>query len=368
MRILRLAILAALALTADGCTASPAMRKIQISADHKGFVLTPGGKPWRAWGVNYDHDRDGRLIEDYWNAEWKTVQEDFAEIRQLGANVVRIHPQFNRFMRSPTEPDPAAIDKLGGLLKLAERNGLYLDITGLGVFHKKDTPAWYDALDERGRWEAQANFWQAVARKCAGSPAVFCYDLMNEPVAPVGKAKEINWTPGKPLGDSYFVQMISLDQAGRERHEIARQWIRHLTAAIREVDKQTLITVGLVDWSLDIPTRLRSGFVPDKIADELDFICVHLYPKSKELKDDLQTLRGFNGGKPVIVEETFVLSCSAAELERFMLDAEQQDLTQGWIGFYWGARPDELRGARDIGKAILLSWLELLQRRAASFK
>lgn len=367
MRRIWIALFAALLLAAGGCSQSP-MRRIVVSPDGGGFVQTPGGKPWRAWGVNYDHDRDGALLEDYWEARWEEIVEDFAEMRQMGVNVVRIHPQFNRFMRSATEPNQAALAKLADLLKVAERNGIHLDITGLGVYHKQDTPAWYDRLDEKGRWEAQANYWRAIAGICAGNPVVFCYDLMNEPVSPAGKAREVNWTPGNSLGGKFFVQLISLDQAGRERHQIARQWIRHLTAAIREIDKQTLITVGMVDWSLDNPGKLRSGFVPDKLAGELDFIAVHLYPKSKQLKEDMQTLRGFNADKPVIVEETFVLGCGAKELEHFMRDAEKQGLAQGWIGFYWGARPDELRGAKDIGKAITLSWLELLQKRAAEFK
>ena len=29
------------------------------------------------WGFNYDHDEAGRLIEDYWDAEWAKVEEDF---------------------------------------------------------------------------------------------------------------------------------------------------------------------------------------------------------------------------------------------------------------------------------------------------
>ena len=29
-----------------------------------------------------------------------------------------------------------------------------------------------------GRWRAQASFWETIAKTCAKSPAVFCYDLM----------------------------------------------------------------------------------------------------------------------------------------------------------------------------------------------
>ena len=50
--------------------------------------------------------------------------------------------------------------------KLA-REKLYLDLTGLGCYHKKDVPAWYDKLSESDRWDAQARFWEAVAGRCA---------------------------------------------------------------------------------------------------------------------------------------------------------------------------------------------------------
>ena len=119
---------------------------------------------------------------------------------------------------------------------------------------------------------------------------------------------------GPPFAGKHFVQFITLDQQDRPRPDIARQWVRHLTTAIREKDKRHLITVGLVDWSLDRP-GLTSGFVPAKIADALDFISVHLYPKAGKVKDALDTLAGFSVGKPVVIEETFPLACSPKELE-----------------------------------------------------
>ena len=71
---------------------------IKVSPDAKGFVLEPSGRPFVAWGFNYDHDAQGRLIEDYWDAEWPKVEGDLAEMRQLGANVVRVHLQLGKFM------------------------------------------------------------------------------------------------------------------------------------------------------------------------------------------------------------------------------------------------------------------------------
>jgi hypothetical protein len=223
---------------------------VQVSKDKKGFVLDPSSRPFVPWGFNYDHDDKGRLIEDYWEDEWPTVEAHFGQMKKLGANVVRVHLQLGKFMDGPEKPNKKALDRLGKLLRLAERLRLYLDLTGLGRYHKKDVPAWYDKLSEKERWAVQARFWQAVTGRCAASPAVFCYDLMNEPVVPGGRRKDGDWL-GPPFAGKHFLQFITLDQADRPRPDIARQWVHHLAAAIREKDKRHLITVGLVDWSLD---------------------------------------------------------------------------------------------------------------------
>jgi hypothetical protein len=333
---------------------------VAVSKDKKGFVLDSSGKPFVPWGFNYDHDAGGRLIEDYWDEEWPTVEAHFGQMKKLGANVVRVHLQVGKFMDAPDKANDKALDRLAILLRLAEKERLYLDLTGLGCYHKKDVPAWYDNLSDKERWNVQARFWQAVAARCAESPAVCCYDLMNEPVVPGGKRKDGDW-PGPPFAGSHFVQVITLDQKDRPRPDIARQWVRHLTNAIRETDKRHLITVGLVDWSLDRP-GLTSGFVPAKIAADLDFISVHLYPKAGKVKDAIETLAGFSVGKPVVIEETFPLACSPKELDEF-IDASKKHAA-GWIGFYWGKPPEQIRRSKDIGDALTLGWLELFERKA----
>jgi Cellulase (glycosyl hydrolase family 5) len=332
---------------------------VAISKDKKSFVLDPSGRHFVPWGFNYDHDDNGRLIEDYWDDEWPTVEAHFGQMKKLGANVVRIHLQLGKFMDGPDKPNGKALDRLDKLLGLAERLRLYLDLTGLGCYHKQDVPAWYDKLSENGRWDVQARFWQAVAGRCAASPAVFCYDLMNEPVVSGGKRKEGDWL-GPPFGGKHFVQFVTLDQAGRPRTEIARQWLHGLVAAVREKDERHLITVGLVDWSLD-RKGLTSGFVPEKVAGDLDFVSVHLYPKKGRVDEALKTLAGFAVGKPVLIEETFPLACSPKELEQF-IEASRKHAA-GWIGFYWGTPPEELRRSRAISDVMTLGWLELFEKR-----
>lgn len=320
------------------------MPSVAVSKDKKSFVLEPSGRPFVPWGFNYDHDDQGRLIEDYWEIEWPTVEAHFGQMKKLGANVVRVHLQLGKFMDSPEKPNAKALDRLTKLVALAKRLGLYLDLTGLGCYHKKDVPGWYDKLSEKDRWAVQARFWQAVAGRCAANPAVFCYDLMNEPVVPGGKVKD--WL-GPPFAGKHFVQFITLDQADRPRPDIARQWVHDLAIAVREKDTRHLITMGLLDWSLD-RKGLTSGFVPEKMADHLDFVSVHLYPEKGKVKEALETLAGFAVGKPLLIEETFPLKCSPEELGQFIDGSKKH--AAGVIGFYWGKPPEELRQSKAIQK------------------
>jgi hypothetical protein len=331
---------------------------IEVAKDQRSFVCAASTTPFTPWGFNYDHDADGRLIEDYWDSEWDKVERHFEQMKKLGANVVRIHLQFGKFMERPDRANEKALDQLVKLVGLAERVGLYLDVTGLGCYHKKDVPAWYDALSEKERWDAQAHFWEAVARRCANSPAVFCYDLMNEPVVPGGKRAPGDWL-GPPFAGKHFVQVITLDQQNRPRPEIAQKWLHLLATAIRKVDRRHLITVGLVDWSLD-RKGLTSGFVPDKVAGDLDFLCVHIYPAGGKVDEALTTLAGFAVGKPVVIEEMFPLKCSMSEFSQFVESSKKN--AAGWIGFYWGKPPEELRKSKTIADAMTLAWLEYFEK------
>jgi hypothetical protein len=355
-----------LLLALAGRAAAEEMQWVRVADDRRSFVL---GKStaFVAWGFNYDHDENGRLLEDYWEKEWPKVEADFQEMKQLGANVVRIHLQVSKFMTAQEKVIEANLDRLGHLAAMAEEIGLYLDITGLACYRKKDVSDWYDRLGEQQRWDAQARFWEAVAQRCAKSPAIFCFDLMNEPVVPGGTRKPGDWLGPSFLGNDsgYFVQFITLEQRDRARPEIARQWCHRLVAAIRKHDQRHLVTVGLVPWSLDRP-GITSGFVPEKIAPDLDFLAVHIYPEKGKVKESLETLSGFALGKPVVIEEMFPLNCPFPEFERFL--DESRNTASGWIGFYWGKTPEEYRRSNTIQDALMLGWLEMFQKRAGEFK
>jgi hypothetical protein len=61
--------------------------------------------------------------------------------------------QLGKSTDGPDKPGAKALDRLGKLLGLAAKGRLYLDLAGRGCDHKKDVPAWYDQLAERGRWD-----------------------------------------------------------------------------------------------------------------------------------------------------------------------------------------------------------------------
>ena len=331
------------------------LEHIELSADKSAFVLAESHAPFHPWGVNYDHNENtGGLIEDYWEKEWAVVVEDFAEIAALGANTVRIHLQLGKFMDTADQPNRANLARLAKLLRLAETSGLYLDITGLGCYHKHDVPEWYDNLSESRRWAVQARFWEAIARTCRHCPAVFCYDLMNEPIIG-GKTDNSEWLTGE-LGGKHFVQRITLDLAGRTRNEVARTWVDTLIKAIRKHDDRHLVTVGVIPWALSFP-KAKPIFYSEAVGKNLDFVSVHFYPRAGEVDKALAALAVYDIGRPVVIEETFPLKCSADELAEFIATASK-DLADGWISFYWGRTADEYAGDEGLAPAIKKSWIE----------
>lgn len=362
MRPVLLATLAWLT-CATGCQSvdrgSRALGWIRPSADRTHFVGAESDARFVVWGVNYDHDASGRLIEDYWRDEWRSVVEDFGEIRDLGANVVRIHLQLGRFMTDARRADPGQLERLARLVDLAETTGLYLAVTGLGCYHKRDVPPWYDRLPEADRWEVQAHFWAAVAKVCRESPAIFCYDLMNEPILP-GKTPATEWLAGE-FGGKHFVQRIALDLAGRTRQEVARRWVEKMAGVIRHHDERHMITVGVIPWALTFPGA-KPLFYSPTVVRNLDFVSVHFYPKKNEVDAALRALQVYEIGKPLVVEEIFPLHCGIDELCRFI--DRSRHYVDGWISFYWGRRADEYERQRTVADAMVASWLRRFEAMA----
>jgi hypothetical protein len=327
---------------------------VTVSQDGRHFVFSGSRRRFIPWGFNYDHDRSNRLLETYWKAEWETVVDDFEEMKAMGANTVRIHLQVSRFMKSVQELNQESLHLLGRLVRLAEEKGLYLDITGLGCYDRNDVPQWYNDLAEAERWAVQAQFWEAVAETCSNSPAIFCYDLMNEPILSEDK-KGRDWTPGA-FGERYFVQRITLDFADRNQQQIAKAWVEKLVGAIRKHDENHLITIGAIPWALTWPGA-KDILYSKEVSRNFDFVSVHFYPRHGEVNKALKALAVYDIGKPIVIEEMFPLSCSVPELDKF-IDGSRK-LAAGWIGFYWGKTLEEYAKQKNsTAEGITQAWLK----------
>jgi hypothetical protein len=339
------------------------MERVAVAPDGKGFVLKDSGKPWVPWGVNYDHDRSTRLLEEYWDLEWEKVVEDFHEIRDLGCTVVRLHPQFGRFMKSPTQPNEENLERLGRLLALAEELNLYLDLTGLGCYRKEDAPLWYLNAPEAERWAMMGRFWEAVAARCAPSPAVFCYTLMNEPVSPPQASDDLL---GGDLGGLHYVERLTRDPAGRSRPDITRQWMAAIVPGIRRRDPGRLVTVGQF-FLFEVAGGLTLGPDPKVTAEPLDFLCLHCYPKEDGVDRMIELLRVVaSAGKPVVIQEMFALNCSLPAFRTFL--DRSRGLASGWISFYWGKTIAECRASKEKGDAVFAAWLEFFREQGPRFR
>jgi hypothetical protein len=323
------------------------METVKIASDKRGFILHPSGDRYVPWGHNYASvDIMERLANDP-----ERVEREFTEMKAAGTTVARIHPEMSRILAGPDNVIPKAVDQLRQLLTIAERSGIYLKITGLACYKIKDRLAWYDSLDEQDRWRTQSIFWETIARTCAESPAVFAYDLVNEPVA-IGKRSD-GWYAGR-MGDVEFCQRLSLNPGKRSGDDIFREWTKRMVASIRKHDQAHLITMGM----LPFPAAYTAA------AEQLDFVSPHLYPKAGRVDNELKLLKQFDWDKPVVIGETFPLNCGADDERDFLL--KSREFAHGWIGHWPDESPAELAEMKKAGKATIqdamwLSWVDLFK-------
>jgi len=354
-----LLFLIVLTLALGSCSDDPDLELVimpvnsKILLDANGRFVDASGELFFPWGLNYTNAAGVGLLEDSWQDEevWAEIQEDFQDMKRLSANVVRIHLQYNKFMIDAVTPNQAALEQLSEVVRLAESTGLYLDITGLAAYRKSDGPDFYNNMTDEERWETQKPFWKSIANEVGESPAVFAYNLMNEPVVSVrcdGSAS-CDWAPGDGLGGFHFVQNITRDP-GKSYLPTMRAWIAELTQAIREEDDTTMITVGFL------------GLGPVKrFAADLDYVSVHIYPESDNIRDAVDYIRTNGEDITLVIEETSNLNCSISELSSFveMIDGRYA----GLMGHYHGVSIDEL-GSFDFRDALRKQFLNFFKDNA----
>jgi len=331
-------------LVASPAGAAVAMPRISVHGNR----LYAGSRPWRAWGMNWgmgDHAPIVAYFDHPTAANLALLSTELHTARAIGANSMRIYLQLGQVMATPTQPRQSTLNALRRLLALAQRNRIYLDITGDLVWQPSRAPAWYDHMPVQQRWQVQARFWTAVAHAASSSPAVLCYELTSEPII----ATTTGYYYGQ-IGDWYFVQSIATATGPKAEH-LARAWTRLMASTVRSQDDRP-VTIGL------LPST-TGPFAPANVADLLDMLIVHEYPTTDQAPTAVSTIRAFAArNKPVLLGETFMLTDDATTQNAFLTGAAPH--LAGAFEFFNGHNPSTTQ-VHTMADAIYQASLQQFQ-------
>jgi Cellulase (glycosyl hydrolase family 5) len=288
-----------------------AMTKVRVAPDGRSFA-TQDRKPFVPFGVNYYRPGTGWAPQLWKKFDAEATREDFARMKRLGVNCVRVFLSYGSFYTQPGVLEAEGLEKFDQFLQIAEGAEIYVHPTGPD--HWEGTPDWAraDRIADEKVLSALETFWRLFAARYRGHNVIFAYDLRNEPEVawddPVmrrrwnewllqryGSAAEVAKAWGVSLGSIRWNEEAVPEpkDAPRDkrlldyqhfRQDVADEWTRRQASAIKSVDPEALVTVGLIQWSVPslLPgVRSYSGFRPDRQAKFLDFLEVHFYPLDK---------------------------------------------------------------------------------------
>ena len=320
--------------------------KILVTKDNRTFV-TETGKPFVPFGVNYYRPGTGWAPQIWKQFDAEATRKDFARMKELGVNCVRVFLTFHSFYTDPGVLRQEGLDKFDQFLAISEQAGIYVHPTG--PEHWEGPPNWRPvAIAHGGTLKAAEEFWKLFAARYRGRNVIFAYDLKNEP--------DVGWKIDiiKPQWNAWLekkygsaakvavawkstnhvefgkIEIPSAKNALRDpelldfqsfREDIADEWTRRQAAAIKSADPNALVTVGCLQTS--VPSRFwggiddYTGYRPSRQAKFLDFMEIHFYPSEgggyeyKTERGELANLSYLEGivrevakaGKPVVLAE-----------------------------------------------------------------
>ncbi|HEY6562601.1 MAG TPA: hypothetical protein VI072_35280 [Polyangiaceae bacterium] len=274
------------------------------------------GSEFYAVGYNQDLGDVPAAEKSFDDPGMPVLKQRLSEIKNHGATTVRLMvPEVTHAMSGVSTFNKPRMDAFTGVMSHAESIGLKVVLTGLWDYNQ-NADNWYEALNETDRWNAQANYWKEFARRLAGNSAVFSYNLINE--ANVPRLTPVSsWRQG-PFG--YWLTKQP-PVAPDNSTEVARRWIRKITAAIRQFDSLHMITMGGA-WPSPIPYSMQ--------AQELSYLSPHIYSRApaenQAAIDQLRAVKSW--GKPIVSDEISGMTVlNNATLEWLLLGAA--DRTNG---------------------------------------
>jgi hypothetical protein len=288
---------------------------IRVADDNWNFTDSDSGVSWHPIGCNYFDPETGWAPKVWQRFDADRVATHFDMMQGIGVNAVRVFLSYAGFMSEPGVIDKESMAKCRKLVEIAARHDIRVNFEGPCGW--EGTPDWIKALlTDRGEYFANdvwlrelTAFWGRFAGALAEDPAVYAYDLLNEPHmgwdAPsirkrwnehlrvrfgseqAMKAAMGGEMPGGTWGD-YDVPPNEnrpgsplIWEFQQLRDQVAVDFCKRCSEAIKAVAPKQLVTIGLHPGTVPLdggtPERYF-GFLPQKIAPVLDYIALHWYP------------------------------------------------------------------------------------------
>ena len=326
--------------------ADPLLPKVRIAKDGRSFE-TEAGKPFVPFGVTYYRPGTGWAPQVWKQFEAEATRQDFARMKELGLNCVRVFLSYQSFYSSPGVLKQEGLEKFDQFLSMAEQAGIYIHPAGLDLW--EGAPDWQPvAVADPRTLQNTVKFWELFAARYRGRQVIFAYDLKNEPViewqsdllAPQwnvwlekkygasGKVAAAWGMTNEVLFGKFTVPEPKNALRNRElldfqtfREDLADEWTSRQVTAIKAADPAALTTVGFLQSSVPCQVwgsvKHYAAFRPARQARFLDFLEIHFYPLNpdpyeyRSEADELANLAYLESvvrevarpGKPVVLAE-----------------------------------------------------------------
>jgi endo-1,4-beta-mannosidase len=348
------------------------MELIAVSSDGDGFAERDSGRPYIPFGTNYYDPHTGWAPKLWRQFDADKVREHFQVMNKLGVNCARVFLTAGSFQPDAKTVEERSLKKLDTLVKIARKTEIRLMLTGPD--HWEGRPSYWrpDRFAGEEALRALEHFWEVVGQRYREEPAIFAWDLLNEPHMPwFNKEWQSRWNAWlqenygneAALKANWANMLTEADKWGqisapedkpdagnlklydwqRFRECLADEWVRRQVEVLRRADPTHLITVGYIQWSYPLvrpgrPSRY-AAFNPHRQRKWLDFITIHFYPTMGEPFDSeenwsknlsyLQAVLAYcHTGKPVVLGEFGWYGGGAAQDHPYLTEQQQAD----WIG------------------------------------